>query len=247
MFHRKRFRLALGYSDRPPADNCLDLRSRRPLIPPHYRMTFSGIRPPFRPATAAPTRPAWWRWRNDARARPGSGGGTTPPSTGSSGGVSPARDRKRAHQANVIYPWPPPNAIVLHAATPIQLSQAGTGLRVYFISRDGTSTIGPFFDEFGILAYTYPNDPVTLYDRQQSRHRQTRHRRLPAVRKQAPRKHLLRRPPASRHQQTLRLHRRPPTHRSPRTVVAPKGRSPHNNNPQARAPLVGALFPSKHT
>ena len=63
----------------------------------------------------------------------------------------------------VIYPWPPPNAIVLHAATPIQLSQAGTGLRVYFISRDGTSTIGPFFDEFGILKHTYPNDPVTLY------------------------------------------------------------------------------------
>ena len=63
----------------------------------------------------------------------------------------------------MIYPWPPPNAIVLHAATPIQLSQAGTGLRVYFISRDGTSTIGPFFDEFGILATTYQGDPVTLY------------------------------------------------------------------------------------
>ena len=64
----------------------------------------------------------------------------------------------------VIYPWPPPNAIVLHAATPIQLSVAGTGLRVYFISRDGTSTIGPFFDEFGILAHNYSGDPVTLYE-----------------------------------------------------------------------------------
>ena len=63
----------------------------------------------------------------------------------------------------VIYPWPPPNAIVLHAATPIQLSQAGTGLRVYFIARDGNSTIGPFFDEFGILAHQYSGDPVTLY------------------------------------------------------------------------------------
>ena len=63
----------------------------------------------------------------------------------------------------VVYPWPPPNAIVLHAATPIQLSQAGTGLRVYFIARDGNSTIGPFFDEFGILAHQYSGDPVTLY------------------------------------------------------------------------------------
>ena len=53
----------------------------------------------------------------------------------------------------VIYPWPPPNAIVLHAATPIQLSAAGTGLRVYFIARDGTSDVGPFFDTFSILAH----------------------------------------------------------------------------------------------
>ncbi|MDE0198032.1 MAG: hypothetical protein OXK78_07550 [Caldilineaceae bacterium] len=51
---------------------------------------------------------------------------------------------------------------MLHAAAPIQLSQAGTGLHVYFISRDGA--IGPFFDECGILASNYPADPVTLYD-----------------------------------------------------------------------------------
>jgi len=63
----------------------------------------------------------------------------------------------------VIYPWPPPNAIVLHPATPIQLSRAGTGLRVYFISSDGAGKIGPFFDDFNILANTYHGDPVTLY------------------------------------------------------------------------------------
>ena len=93
---------------------------------------------------------------------PPTGGGQTP-STGSSGGVSPPATENGLIKP-VIYPWPPPNAIILHAATPIQLSQAGTGLRVYFISRDGTSTIGPFFDEFGILAHTYPNDPATLYE-----------------------------------------------------------------------------------
>ena len=81
-----------------------------------------------------------------------SGGGVPPPAT-ENGLIKP-----------VIYPWPPPNAIVLHAATPIQLSQAGSGLRVYFIDRDGTSTIGPFFDNFTILAHTYHGDPVTLYE-----------------------------------------------------------------------------------
>ena len=93
---------------------------------------------------------------------PSTGGGQTPSTGGSSGGVSPPKTENGLIKP-VIYPWPPPNAIVLHAATPIQLSQAGTGLRVYFISRDGASTIGPFFDEFGILKHNYPNDPVTLY------------------------------------------------------------------------------------
>ena len=83
---------------------------------------------------------------------PGSGGGGQPPPPTVNGLIKP-----------VIYPWPPPNAIVLHAATPIQLSAAGTGLRVYFIARDGSSDVGPFFDTFSILAHTYPTDAVTLY------------------------------------------------------------------------------------
>ena len=87
----------------------------------------------------------------------GGGGGNT------GSGVAPPRTENGLIRP-VIYPWPPPNAIILHAATPIQLSQAGTGLRVYFIARDGTSKIGPFFDEFGILASQYAGDPVTLYE-----------------------------------------------------------------------------------
>lgn len=90
---------------------------------------------------------------------PGGGGGGQ---TTTGGGVSPPATENGLIRP-VVYPWPPPNAIVLHAATPIQLSQAGSGLRVYFISRDGDSTIGPFFDEFGILAHNYSGDPVTLY------------------------------------------------------------------------------------
>ena len=78
----------------------------------------------------------------------GSGGGGVPPPPTVNGLIRP-----------VIYPWPPPNAIVLHAATPIQLSQAGTGLRVYFINRDGTSDVGPFFDTFSILAHHVSHRP----------------------------------------------------------------------------------------
>ena len=93
---------------------------------------------------------------------PTTGGGGQTPSTGGGGGVDPPATENGLIKP-VIYPWPPPNAIVLHAATPIQLSQAGTGLRVYFINRDGASDIGPFFDAFNILAHQYSGDPVTLY------------------------------------------------------------------------------------
>ncbi len=93
---------------------------------------------------------------------PPSTGGQQPGSGGGSGSVAPPATENGLIKP-VVYPWPPPNAIVLHAATPIQLSQAGSGLRVYFISRDGTSVIGPFFDNFSILAHTYQGDPVTLY------------------------------------------------------------------------------------
>lgn len=90
---------------------------------------------------------------------PGFGGSTPAPG----GGVPPPATEHGLIKP-VIYPWPPPNAIVLHPATPIQLSQAGSGLRVYFINRDGTSKIGPFFDNFTILANTHHGEPVTLYE-----------------------------------------------------------------------------------
>ena len=89
-----------------------------------------------------------------------------PPGTGGGGGGGagvPPPPTENGLIRPVIYPWPPPNAIVLHPATPIQLSQAGSGLRVYFINRNGDSEIGPFFDNFGILANQYSGDPVTLY------------------------------------------------------------------------------------
>ena len=100
--------------------------------------------------------------RNDGPPPPpgqggGSGGGT------GGGGVAPPATVNGLIKP-VVYPWPPPNAIVLHPATPIQLSRAGSGLRVYFINRAGASEIGPFFDNFAILANTWHGDPVTLYE-----------------------------------------------------------------------------------
>ena len=154
MFHRKRFRLAIGIMTvllLAIASTSVAAAHAAPLLsvdirraPPPIPNGDNGNTPP--PGGNTPP--------------PGGTTPSTPPSTG--GGVAPPATENGLIKP-VIYPWPPPNAIVLHAATPIQLSQAGTGLRVYFISRDGASTIGPFFDEFGILKHNYPNDPVTLY------------------------------------------------------------------------------------
>ncbi len=161
MFHRKRLRLAavitialllaiasvsVAAAHSPLSD---DIRRAPPPIPGGNGNGGGGQTPP--PGSGGGTPP------------PTGGGGQQPSSGGGGGGVPPPATENGLIKP-VIYPWPPPNAIVLHAATPIQLSVAGTGLRVYFISRDGTSTIGPFFDEFGILAHNYSGDPVTLYE-----------------------------------------------------------------------------------
>ena len=159
MFHRKHLRLAavitiallltiasasVAAAHSPLSD---DIKREPPPIPGQNGNNGGGQTPAPGGGTPPPT----------------GGGGQPPPATGGSGGgVSPPATENGLIKP-AVYPWPPPNAIVLHPATPVQLSQAGTGLRVYFINRDGTSKIGPFFDEFGILAQNYPTDPVTLY------------------------------------------------------------------------------------
>ena len=158
MFHRKRLRLtavitivllltiasaSVAAAHSPLSD---DIRRDPPPIPGGNGNNGGSQNPPPGGGGTPPT----------------TGGGGQTPSTGGGGGVDPPATENGLIRP-VIYPWPPPNAIVLHAATPIQLSQAGTGLRVYFINRDGASDIGPFFDAFNILAHQYSGDPVTLY------------------------------------------------------------------------------------
>ena len=48
--------------------------------------------------------------------------------------------------------WPPPNAIVKHAATPVQISAHGGVLNVYFIAADGAVTSGPVIATVSSLA-----------------------------------------------------------------------------------------------
>ena len=52
--------------------------------------------------------------------------------------------------------WPPPNAIVRHAATPIQISALPGGLSVYFVGPDGATT-GPVLASFSSLAEMHPD------------------------------------------------------------------------------------------
>jgi len=47
--------------------------------------------------------------------------------------------------------WPPPNAIVRHAATPVQISAHGGALNVYFIAADGAVISGPVIASFSDL------------------------------------------------------------------------------------------------
>ena len=53
--------------------------------------------------------------------------------------------------------WPPPNAIVRHAATPIQISALEGGLQVYFIAADGAATNGPLLSTLSKLAEMHPS------------------------------------------------------------------------------------------
>ena len=84
----------------------------------------------------------------------GNGGGTTPPPEDEDNGVTiPPPDS-----------WPPPNAIVHHAATPVQISAISGGLNVYLIHPDGTATPAVVLASLSSLAEMHPSgDAVELY------------------------------------------------------------------------------------
>ena len=60
--------------------------------------------------------------------------------------------------------WPPPNAVVKHAATPVQISSHGGALNVYFIAADGAVTSGPVIASISSLAEMHAmGAAVSLY------------------------------------------------------------------------------------
>ena len=100
---------------------------------------------------------------------PGDGNGsTTPPDPGN--GDDKDMDDKMGNGETMTPSmppsdsWPPPNAIVRHPATPVQISALGGGLRIYLIAPDGAATTGPVLATLSDLAEMHPSgDPVELY------------------------------------------------------------------------------------
>jgi len=84
---------------------------------------------------------------------------------GNGGGPPPTNGNGDMMKPMAPVNWPPPNAIVHHAATPIQISSLGGGLQVYLIHPDGTAASGPLLASLSGLAEMYPEgDAVQLYE-----------------------------------------------------------------------------------
>ena len=96
----------------------------------------------------------------------GGNGGGPPPTNGNggNGGGPPPTDGNGGNGMMEPLNWPPPNAIVRHAATPIQISSLSGGLQVYLIGPDGTAAGGPRLASLSDLAEMHPGgDAVQLY------------------------------------------------------------------------------------
>jgi len=85
---------------------------------------------------------------------PGNGGTPpAPPTPAPPAPPTPTNGMDNGDKEMMMAPmmWPPPNAIVRHAAAPVQISALPGGLSVYFIGSDGATT-GPVLDSFSSLA-----------------------------------------------------------------------------------------------
>lgn len=155
MFHRKRIKLAIVA--------ILVLLLTAALAPAAVAQQDVGIGPP--PAVID----------DDA---PGDTGGTTPlPGNGNGNGgngtdpILPGNGNGNGGNGNgnggmtMGSPanWPPPNAIVRHAATPIQISSLEGGLQVYFIGADGVATNGPLLATLSKLAEMHPDGDAVQF------------------------------------------------------------------------------------
>lgn len=147
MFHRKRFRSIIAI--------ILSLLLTAALVPvvSAQQDVGPGPPPPEPPAEVDPTPTA----PPDPQPSPTPGNGTPPPPPDPGTPPTPPPDMGNGNGDMMGSPtmWPPPNAIVHHAATPVQISALPGGLSVYFIGPDGATT-GPVLASFSSLAEMHP-------------------------------------------------------------------------------------------
>ena len=86
----------------------------------------------------------------------GGNGGTPLPGNGNGNGGNGNGNGNGESMMGAPANWPPPNAIVHHAATPVQISSLEGGLQVYFIGADG-ATHGPLLASLSKLAEMHPD------------------------------------------------------------------------------------------
>lgn len=143
MFLRKRFRSTIAIIltlllvvTVVPVASAQDVGPGPP--PPEVPEPDPTVPPPPAPGPTTPPTPP-----------PGNGGPPTPPTAAPP--MPPGMDNGDKDMMMAPTMWPPPNAIVRHAAAPVQISALPGGLSVYFIGSDGAST-GPVLDSFSSLA-----------------------------------------------------------------------------------------------
>ena len=156
MFQRKRFRSAVAV--------ILTLLLAAALAPVVSAQQDAGDQqqppPPGLPTDPAPTDPA--------PPVPGPDPTDPPPPTPGPNGNGDMNGDKNGDMMNgdmdedmtstpSSHAWPPPNAIVKHAATPVQISAHGGGLNVYFVAPGSDVTSGPIIASFSDLAEMHPS------------------------------------------------------------------------------------------
>ncbi len=156
MFHRKRFRSAIAIiltlllvAALAPVASAQDVGDQPTTIPP------PAPDPPVDPAPTDPPPPPGPTATATATSDNGMPDPPTPTATATpdNGMMNGDKDGDMDMMGPPSsHSWPPPNAIVRHAATPVQISAHGGALNVYIIAPDGAVTSGPVIASFSDLA-----------------------------------------------------------------------------------------------
>jgi len=155
MFHRKRFKSAIAIIltlllivALAPMASAQDAGDNPPLQTPTDPAPTEPPPPPGPTATATPD--------NGMPPEPPEPTATATPDNGGMNGENGMNGEKDMMGTPSSHSWPPPNAIVRHAATPVQISAHGGALNVYIIAPDGAVTSGPTIASISELAEMHP-------------------------------------------------------------------------------------------